>query len=96
MGAHCTNSLYGPTANSYDSNRSSGGSNGGAAVAVATGMGYLAQGTDMGGSCRTPASFCGVVGVRPAAGRIPRLRKPLLWDFLDADGILARTVEDSV
>lgn len=95
MGAHCTNALYGPTANPYDLSRSSGGSSGGAAVAVATGMGYLAQGTDMGGSCRTPASFCGVVGVRPAAGRIPRRRKPLLWDYLDTDGILARSVEDA-
>lgn len=95
MGAHCTNSLYGPTANPYDPSRSSGGSSGGAAVAVSTGMSYLAQGTDMGGSCRTPASFCGVVGLRPAAGRIPRRRKALLWDFLDTDGILARTVEDA-
>lgn len=95
MGAHCTNTLYGATANPYDPSRSSGGSSGGAAVAVSTGMGYLAQGTDMGGSCRTPASFCGVVGLRPAAGRIPRPRKPLLWDFLDTDGILARTVEDA-
>ncbi|HEY9625443.1 MAG TPA: amidase [Crinalium sp.] len=95
MGAHCTNSLYGPTANPYDSSRSSGGSSGGAAVAVATGMSHLAQGTDMGGSCRTPASFCGVVGLRPSAGRIPRRRKPLLWDFLETDGILARTVEDA-
>lgn len=95
MGAHCTNALYGPTCNPYDPDRSSGGSSGGAAVAVAVGMGYLAQGTDMGGSCRTPASFCGVVGLRPAAGRIPRRRKPLLWDFLDTDGILARTVEDA-
>lgn len=95
MGAHCTNLLYGPTANPYDPSRSSGGSSGGAAVAVATGMGYLAQGTDMGGSCRTPASFCGVVGVRPSAGRIPRRRKPLLWDYLDTDGILARSVEDA-
>lgn len=95
MGAHCMNPLYGPTANPYDPDRSSGGSSGGAAVAVATGMSHLAQGTDMGGSCRTPASFCGVVGVRPAAGRIPRRRKPLLWDFLDTDGILARTVEDA-
>jgi len=95
MGAHCTNSLYGPTANPYDANRSSGGSSGGAAVAVATGMSYLAQGTDMGGSCRTPASFCGVLGLRPSVGRIPRQRKPLLWNFLDTDGILARTVEDA-
>jgi amidase len=95
MGAHCTNALYGPTANPYDPNRSSGGSSGGAAVAVATGMGYLAQGTDMGGSCRTPASFCGVVGVRPSTGRITRRGKPLLWDYLDTDGILARSVEDA-
>lgn len=95
MGAHCTNVLYGPTANPYDPSRSSGGSSGGAAVAVAMGMSSLAQGTDMGGSCRTPASFCGVVGLRPSAGRIPRRRKPLLWDFLDTDGVLARTVEDA-
>ena len=95
LGAHCTNPLFGPTANPYDLARSSGGSSGGAAVAVATGMGALAQGTDMGGSVRTPASFCGVVGLRPSAGRIPRSRKPLLWDYLDTDGILARTVEDA-
>jgi amidase len=95
MGAHCTNSLYGATANPYDPSRSSGGSSGGAAVAVSVGMSYLAQGIDMGGSCRTPASFCGVVGLRPAAGRIPRRRKPLLWDFLDTDGCLTRTVEDA-
>jgi amidase len=95
MGAHCANSLYGATTNPYDASRSSGGSSGGAAVAVSTGMCHLAQGTDMGGSCRTPASFCGVVGLRPAVGRIPRRRKPLLWDFLDTDGIVARTVEDA-
>ncbi len=95
MGAHCTNALYGPTANPYDPRRSSGGSSGGAAVAVALGMGHLAQGTDMGGSVRTPASFCGVVGLRPSAGRIPRRCKPLLWDYLDTDGILARNVEDA-
>jgi amidase len=95
MGAHCTNSLHGRTANPYDPHRTSGGSSGGAAVAVSLGMGHLAQGTDMGGSCRTPASFCGVVGLRSAIGRIPRVRKPLLWDFLNTDGILARTVEDA-
>ncbi|MGA1624947.1 MAG: amidase [Prochlorothrix sp.] len=95
MGAHAKNPLYGPTANPYDPTHSSGGSTGGAAVSVATGMCALAQGTDMGGSVRTPASFCGVVGLRPAAGRIPRSRKSLLWDYLDTDGILARTVEDA-
>jgi amidase len=95
LGAHCTNSLYGPTANPYNPNYTCGGSSGGAAVAVATGMCYLAQGTDMGGSVRTPASFCNIVGLRPSAGRIPRRRKMLLWDYLDTDGILARTVEDA-
>ncbi|MGP1387284.1 MAG: amidase [Thainema sp.] len=95
LGAHANNPLYGPTANPYNPMRSSGGSSGGAAVSVATGMCALAQGTDMGGSIRTPASFCGVVGLRPAADRIPRSRKPLLWDYLDTDGILARTVEDA-
>lgn len=94
LGAHVTNPLYGPTATPYNPSLSSGGSSGGAAVSVATGMCPLAQGTDMGGSVRTPASFCGVVGLRPAAGRIPRRRKPLLWDYLDTDGVLARTVED--
>lgn len=95
MGAHCNNALYGPTANPYDVSRSAGGSSGGAAVAVATGMCFLAQGTDMGGSVRTPASFCNVVGLRPSIGRIPRRRKKLLWDYLETDGILARTVEDA-
>ena len=95
LGAHCHNALYGPTANPYDLLKSSGGSSGGAAAAVASGMCFLAQGTDMGGSVRTPASFCGVVGLRPAAGRIPRRRKPLLWDYLDTDGAVTRTVEDA-
>jgi amidase len=95
MGTHTNNALCGPTANPYNMDYSSGGSSGGAAVAVAMGMGALAQGTDMGGSVRTPASFCGVVGLRPSAGRVPRRQKPLLWDYLDTDGVLARTVEDA-
>jgi amidase len=95
MGAQTHNAIFGPTATPYDINLSSGGSSGGSAAAVAAGMAYLAQGTDMGGSVRTPASFCGVVGLRPAAGRIPRPSKPLLWETLVTDGILARTVEDA-
>lgn len=95
MGAHCINPLYGPTANPFDPECTSGGSSGGAAVSVAMGMAYLAQGTDMGGSVRTPASFCNVVGLRPSMGRVPRPRRKLLWDYLDTDGILARTVEDA-
>lgn len=95
MGAHAKNALCGPTATPYDARRSSGGSSGGAAVAVATGMAYLSHGSDMGGSVRTPASFCDVVGLRPAAGRIPRFPKLFLWDSLATDGILARSVEDA-
>ncbi|MEM8502756.1 MAG: amidase [Cyanobacteria bacterium P01_D01_bin.1] len=95
MGAHCNNVLYGPTANPFDSSRSAGGSSGGAAVAVATGMCFLAQGTDMGGSVRTPASFCNVIGLRPSVGRVPCSRKKLLWDSLETDGSLSRTVEDA-
>lgn len=95
LGAHCHNPLCGPTANPYDPTRTSGGSSGGAAVAVATGMAYLSHGTDLGGSVRTPASFCGVVGLRPSVGRIPRVPKLLPWETLGTDGVLARTVEDA-
>jgi amidase len=95
MGAHSANALCGPTATPYDPSRSSGGSSGGSAAAVAAGMAYLAQGTDMGGSVRTPASFCGVVGLRPAAGRIPRIPKALPSETLVTDGVLARSVEDA-
>lgn len=95
LGAHCTNALYGPTANPFAPDCTSGGSSGGAAVSVATGMAFLAQGTDMGGSVRTPASFCNIVGLRPSVGRIPRPRRKLLGDALDTDGILTRTVKDA-
>ncbi|MBE9100769.1 amidase [Vacuolonema iberomarrocanum] len=95
MGAHSANVLCGPTATPYDPSRSSGGSSGGSAVATAAGMAYLAQGTDMGGSVRTPASFCGVVGLRPSAGRIPRIPKALPSETLVTDGVLARSVEDA-
>ncbi len=93
-GAICQNPLAGPTANPYDLTRTSGGSSGGAAVAVCTGMAALAHGTDFGGSCRIPASLSGVVGLRPTAGRIANPAKPLLWDDLNVHGMLARNVED--
>ncbi|HEY9623183.1 MAG TPA: amidase [Crinalium sp.] len=95
LGDATTNPLLGPTANPYDLDKTCGNSSGGSAVAVATGMCPLAQGTDMGGSVRMPASFCGIVGLRPSIGRIPRVPKPLLWDTLVSDGIFARTVEDA-
>jgi amidase len=94
FGALCQNRLAGPTANPYDLSRTSGGSSGGSAVAVCTGMAAIAHGTDFGGSCRMPASLTGVVGLRPTAGRIANPAKPLLWDDLNVHGMLARGVED--
>lgn len=93
-GAVCQNRLAGPTANPYDRTRTSGGSSGGSAVAVCTGMAALAHGTDFGGSCRIPASLSGVAGLRPTAGRVANPAKPLLWDDLNVHGVLARRVED--
>ena len=93
-GAICQNRLAGPTANPYDLTRTSGGSSGGSAVAVCTGMASIAHGTDFGGSCRMPASLSGVVGLRPTAGRVANPAKPLLWDDLNVHGIIARNVED--
>jgi len=71
FGAVCTNILRGPTCNPWDSQLTSAGSSGGSAVAVSTGMVPIAQGTDFGGSVRTPASFCGCIGLRPTLGIIP-------------------------
>jgi len=90
----CTNRLCGPTRNPFDLALTSGGSSGGSAVAVATGMASLAHGTDFGGSVRTPASFCDVVSIRPTPGRIPAPARPLGWDMLATHGLLARSVDD--
>src|SRR4029077_6615315 len=69
-GANTFNEVFGATLNPWDISRSAAGSSGGAAVALATGMAWLAHGTDMGGSLRNPASFCGIVGLRPSIGRV--------------------------
>jgi amidase len=95
FGALCTNALQGPTANPYDHRFSSGGSSGGSAAAVAARMVPLAQGTDFGGSVRTPASFCGVVGLRPTPGRIPAAPKRFAWNGMSVHAILARDVGDA-
>ncbi|WP_303245527.1 amidase family protein, partial [Halomonas sp. BC1] len=79
-------SLCGPTANPWDRQLSSGGSSGGSAVAVATGMVPLAQGTDFGGSVRTPAAFCGCVGLRPTPGTIAEPYRPRGWSTLSTQG----------
>jgi amidase len=94
FGAVCQNRLCGPTRNPFDRNLTSGGSSGGSAVAVATGMVPLAHGTDFGGSVRIPASFCGAVAIRPTPGRIPSPSRKLAWDTLATHGVMARTVDD--
>ena len=71
LGSHTVNHLFGPTRNPYDTAKTAGGSSGGAAAALASGMLPLADGSDLGGSLRNPAAFCNVVGFRPSIGRIP-------------------------
>ncbi len=93
-GGHTFNDVFGVTRNPWDPALSPGGSTGGGAAALATGMISLAQGTDLGGSLRIPASFCGVAGLRPTAGLIPTWPSPYLWDDLQVTGFLARTAPD--
>ena len=93
-GSHTFNELFGTTLNPYDPTRSAGGSSGGAAAALATGMHPIADGSDMGGSLRNPASFCNVVGMRPSVGRVPSYPTLLPWGTLGVQGPMARTVDD--
>jgi amidase len=93
-GGNTYNAVFGATRNPWNTALTCGGSSGGGAVAVATGMGPLAQGTDLGGSVRTPAAFCGVVGFRPSPGLVPTYPRALAWDTLSVTGPLARTVAD--
>jgi amidase len=93
-GSHTFNEVFGVTRNPYDLTRSAGGSSGGAAAALACGMQPLADGSDMGGSLRNPASFCNVVGFRPSAGRVPSYPSLLPWGTLGVQGPMARTVGD--
>ena len=93
-GSQTFNEVFGPTKNPYDPTRTCGGSSGGAAVALAAGMVPLADGSDMGGSLRNPASFCNVVGFRPSPGRVPAWPKADPWSYLSTEGPMARTVDD--
>ena len=93
-GAHTFNALFGPTRNPWNVALSAGGSSGGAAVAVATGMSTLADGSDLGGSLRTPAAFCGVVGFRGSPGLVPTYPSQLAWNSLSVQGPIARSVGD--
>ena len=87
--------LFGITRNPWDPARTPGGSSGGAAVAVASGLGPLALGTDGGGSVRIPAAFCGLVGFKPSYGRVPEYPSFPGWDHVSHTGPLARTVRDA-
>ena len=93
-GSHTFNPVFGTTLNPYDLGRSAGGSSGGAAAALAAGMVPLADGSDMGGSLRNPASFCNVVGLRPSVGRVPIWPTWNTWETLSVQGPLARDVAD--
>jgi amidase len=93
-GSQTFNPVFGATLNPRDPTRTCGGSSGGAAVALATGMLPIADGTDMGGSLRNPASFCGVVGLRPSPGRVPVWPSVTAWSTLSVDGPMARSVAD--
>ena len=93
-GGNTWNDVFGRTRNPWNPERSAGGSTGGGAVGLATGMIALAEGTDLGGSLRIPASFCGVVGLRPSPGLVPTYPTDYVWDTLQVTGPMARSAED--
>lgn len=93
-GGNTFNEVFGTTRNPWNTDLSAGGSTGGGAAALASGMIALAEGTDLGGSLRIPASFCGIVGLRPTPGLIPTYPSEYLWDDMQVTGPMARTAED--
>ena len=93
-GANTFNDVFGKTLNPWDTSKSAAGSSGGAAVALATGMAWLAHGSDLGGSLRNPASFNGIVGMRPSPGRVSSGPLANPFDTLSVDGPMARNVMD--
>jgi amidase len=93
-GAHTFNEVFGATRNPWDLSKSCGGSSGGSAVALATGMAWLATGSDLGGSLRIPAAFNGVVGLRPSPGRVAQGPVADPFSPLSVEGPMARTVAD--
>jgi amidase len=95
FGPNTVNTVFGATRNPWNLALTSGGSSGGSAAGLATGMFPLAEGTDLGGSLRGPASFCGVVGFRTSPGLIPRYPSVLAWDTYSVEGPMARTIADA-
>jgi amidase len=93
-GANTFNEVFGRTRNPWDTTKTAGGSTGGGAAALATGMISLAEGTDLGGSLRIPAAFCGITGLRPSVGLVPTHPTDWAWDTLQVTGPMARTAED--
>ena len=93
-GAQTFNDVFGITRNPWDTKLTPSGSSGGAAVALATGMAWLAHGSDLGGSLRNPASFCGIVGMRPSPGRVAASVSGKIDGTLGLDGPMARNVSD--
>ncbi|MCC6718333.1 MAG: amidase [Acetobacteraceae bacterium] len=93
-GANTRNAVYGATGNPFDPTKNAAGSSGGSAVALAVGQVPLCSGSDMGGSLRNPAAFCGIVGFRPTPGLVPDEGKKLGWSGLGVQGPMARSVPD--
>src|SRR5215831_7317845 len=89
------NRLFGYTRNPWQLDRVAGGSSGGAAAALAAGLGPLAEGSDLAGSIRIPASCCGVIGLKPSLGRVPHYPSPNCWTGFGVVGPMARTVRDA-
>lgn len=94
LGSQTFNTVFGATRNPYDMTRTCGGSSGGAAVAIAAGMTPIADGSDLGGSLRNPASFCNIVGLRPSWGRVPSWPNAAPWSGIGTSGAMARSVAD--
>lgn len=93
-GGNTFNEVFGKTRNPWNTALTCGGSSGGSAVALATGEVWLAHGSDLGGSLRTPATYCGVVGLRPSPGRVPHGGAKPTFNPLPVDGPMARNVAD--